>query len=298
MVNTSARPISVDGVRLDTLAWNITKITRATAGRRSGDYEVPNLDGAIPSLNDALEPASFGLEMWLRGTDADGGVPAAGGLDTMRTNLDELLHLFGKRHALLEVRERVSATDERRALCKLADAITPELNAPGSAGVMNVALDIPSGQWEDATATTWSAVASGASATSAPAMVVTSLTGATERVNDAVVVVRGPAAQPRLTDTATGMFVQLDRTLASGEDWRLDSGTWSSKVSTGGGFSDTGADVAGLTNVGGPARGYALPLTPVRASGVRTVSVQITAAGGIANGTTTVSVQARRKYAA
>lgn len=107
MTYTSDRPISVDGVRLDTLAWNITKVNRATAARRTADVVVPGRDGAIPSLNDDLEPASMGLEMFVMGTDADGAVPGGSRRDLFRQNLDELVHLFGKRHALLEVQEKV-----------------------------------------------------------------------------------------------------------------------------------------------------------------------------------------------
>lgn len=106
MTYTSDRPLVVDGVRLDSLAWNIEKINRATAGRRSGDVEVPGRDGVIPSLNDSLEPSMMGLEMFIQGTDSDGTVPPEGKRDRFWANLDELVHLFGKRHALLEVIEQ------------------------------------------------------------------------------------------------------------------------------------------------------------------------------------------------
>jgi hypothetical protein len=103
---TSDQPILIDGVRLDTLAWNIAKINRSTAGRRSADVAVPGMDGVVPSLNDDLEPATFGLDMFVRGTDADGAVPTGGSRAAFWANLDELVHLFGKRHGLIEVREQ------------------------------------------------------------------------------------------------------------------------------------------------------------------------------------------------
>ncbi len=311
MVNTSNRPISVDGVRLDTLAWNITKITRATAGRRSGDYEVPNLDGAIPSLHDPLEPASFGLELWLRGTDADGAVPSAGQLDTMRANLDELLHLFGKRHRFLDLREQVSATEERRAWAKLDDSISPELNAPGSAGVMNVSFTLPFGVWESPLERDWTAApASGAVSE------VTTLDGSTERITDAVFLVRGPVTTPRITDPSSGMYVQLDAALADGQAWLLDSRTWTSRYGSttlpalgasygldtyglgiygGAPGQPNGTDASGLVTIGGPGRAYPLPLTPVRRFGRRVPLVTISSASGNAP---SVTIRSRRKYAA
>lgn len=296
MVNTSARPISVDGVRLDTLAWNVEKISRATAGRRSGDYDIPGVDGVVPSLNDALEPASFGLDMWLRGTDADGLVPAAGSMTTLRQNLDELLHLFGQRHKLLDLREQVDAIGtQRRTWAKVADSIAPDIDAPGSSGRFTVALTIPSGQWEDVAAIQWSALAPVVAAE------VTGLQGSTERINDAVVLVLGPATNPRVTDPATGMWVELQQALPGGQVWRFNSATWASRQGAGLTFDSldtTGTDLAGVTTSGGPSRPYGLPLTPARDTGARRVRVTLSAASGIVNGTTQVTVSARRKYGA
>ena len=294
MANTSIRPVSVDGVRLDTLAWNIEKINRATAARRSGDYSIPNLDGSIPSLNDPLEPTTYGLEMWLRGTDADGAVPVAGSLDTLRANLDELLHLFGQRHKLLDLREKVSDTEERRAWAKVTDSIQPDLNTPGSAGRFTVSLVIPAGVWEDVDATDQTI--------SAPvtAAELTGLTGSTERVNDGIFLVQGPATSPRITDPATGMYVELGVALTSTQFWRFNSATWSSRYGAGlglGSADTTGTDGSAVTAVGGPSRAYGLPLTPVRDTGARRVRVTLTAAAGIVAGTTKLSTRTRRKYA-
>lgn len=294
MAFTSARPVSVDGVRLDTLAWNIEKIERATASRRSQDYDVPGLDGVIASLNDSLESASYGLQMWLRGTDEDGAVPSSGGLTTLRENLDVLLHLFGQRHKLLDLREVVDGQGgERRAWAKVTDSIPPELEA-GAVGRFAVAFTIPTGMWED--------VNSRDATLTAPitGVEVATLTGATERINDAVFLVKGPVTAPRIMDPATGMWVELGRSLTSSELWRFNSNTWASRVATGlglGSADTTGTDVAGLTNIGGPSRGYGLPLTPIRDTGARRVRVTLTGSG-ITNGTTQLSLRTRRKYAA
>lgn len=296
MVNTSTRPITVDGVRLDTLAWNISKITRQVAGRRAADYEVPGLDGVVASLNDPLDPITFGLEVFVMGTDADGAVPPAGRADTFRANLDELVHLFGKRHALLDLRETVATGTERQAMAKVVDAISPDVNLPGSAGSFTVGLVIPSGMWQDAATQDWVSAAP----VSGVAQEVTTLQGSTERVTDAVVLVQGPVTNPRLSDPVTGAYVQLNRALSGTEFWRVNVATWASRYGTGlglGSADTTGTDAQPLTQYGGTRNQvHFLPLVPARDAGARRVKVALTGTGMTA--ATRVSIRGRRKYAA
>lgn len=297
MANTSDRPITVDGVRLDTLAWNVEKVTRATAARRSANVQVPGVDGVIPSLNDPLEPALFGLDMWLRGTDLDGVTPAGGSRTTFRQNLDELLHLFGKRHALLEVREQVDGIGtERRTLAKVVDTIAPDVSEHGGTGRFSVSLELPYGVWEDVAASDWNSgqVASGT------AVEVTTLQGATERVADAVVLVTGPVTNPRVTDPVSGAWVQLNQALTGTQFWRVNMATWSSRFGTGltfGSADTTGTDGAGSTQFGGTRnQAVFLPLTPARDTGARRVKVALSGTG--ITTATRIGVRARRKYAA
>lgn len=295
MVNTSDRPIAVDGVRLDTLAWNITKINRAMAARRSADVEVPGLDGNLPSLNDNLEPLVFGLEMFVMGTDAAGAVPAAGRRDQFRANLDELVHLFGTRHRLLEVTEQVTATQSRRALAKVVDSITPDVSENGANGQFTVSLQVPAGVWEDTATSDWTSAA----IVSGVAQEVTTLQGATERISDAVILVQGPIANPKITDPATGAYVQLTATLAANQFWRVNVGTWATRTGTGlglGSADTTGTDAQAITTYGGtPNQSAFLPLVPARDTGQRRVKVTLT--GTATSAATSLSVRARRKYA-
>lgn len=294
MTYTSDRPITVDGVRLDTLAWNITKINRAMAARRDRSTTLPGRDGAVPSLDDDLEPVNLGLEMFVMGTDADGLVPVAGRRDTLRNNLDELVHLFGKRHALLDLRETVANGVERRAWAKVQDSITPDISTIGGSGEFTVSLVLPYGVWEDPVAATWTQAAP---VTAAP---VVTLQGATERIQDAIFAVKGPATNPRITDVATGSWVQLNAALTAAETWRVNALTWATRKGTTVTVdsSDTeGADQTAVTVTGGPQRGSALVLTPVRDTGARRVGVTLTATAGVVNGTTALSVKAARKYA-
>jgi hypothetical protein len=296
MTTTSDRPYTVDGVRLDTLAWNITKINRSTAARRSGNQLLPGVDGLVPSLNDNLEPLTLGLEMFVMGTDADGAVPVAGKRDTMRANLDELTHLFGKRHALLDVQEKVSATDTRRMWAKVQDAIAPDVNLVGSSGLFTVGLFIPYGVAEDVATADWTGTAGAASGTTQE---VTTLRGASERTTDTIVLVKGPVTNPRVTDPNTGAYVQLNQALSSTQFWRFNVATWATRYGTGlglGSADTTGTDGTSTTVFGGTRNQAAfLPIVPIRSGGLR-IS-QLALSGTAFTGATQLSARTRRKYA-
>lgn len=300
MTYTSDRPLSVDGVRLDTLAWNIEAIQRATAGRRSSDLEVPGLDGVRPSLNDPLNAATMGLSMFVRGTDADGLVPGGSNARTQfMRNLDELVHLFGKRHALLDVQQTQGDGTVRRAWAKVTDTIAPEVNTPGSAARFSVGMSLPYGVWEDVDTSDWT---SGA-LTANTSVEVTALAGATERILDAVLLVKGPITNPRITDPATGAWVQLNQALVSTSYWRVNIGTWASRYGSGlglGSADTTGTNGQASTTYGGTRRQTVfLPLVPTRSGGSRKVFLQVSSGGGATaiDAAARLSVRARRKYA-
>lgn len=297
MTNTSDRPIAIDGVRLDTLAWNISKINRATAGRRTADVPVPGIDGVVASLNDNLEAMNFGLEMFVRGTDANGAVPGAGQRDTMRANLDELIHLFGKRHGLLQITEQVNATETRQAWAKVTDQIEPDLNVSGAAGTFTVGLSVSAGVWEDTATQDWTGTLGAASGT---VQEITTLANATERCSDTILLVTGPANNPRITDQATGAYVQLNQSLSGTQFWRVNVGTWASRYGSGlglGSADTTGTDGTATTVFGGTRNQAAfLPLVPIRDTGSRRVKVALSGTGGF-TGATRLSARTRRKFA-
>lgn len=295
MTFTSNRPLAIDGVRLDTLAWNIEMIQRTVAGRRGADLEVPGLDGARPSLNDPLSPAMLGLGMFVRGTDADGVVPGPGAAATFQANLDELVHLFGKRHALLDVQQTQADGSIRRAWAKVLDTITPEVNTPGSAARFSVGLSIPAGVWEDVNTTDWTSgqITSGQTVEAVP------LRGGTERIQDAILLVQGPITNPRITDPATGAYVQLNQALSSTAYWRVNVGTWSTRYGAGlglGSADTTGTNGHASTVYGGTRRQTAfLPIVPERVAGVR--AYRLALSGTAITTATRLSVRARRKFA-
>lgn len=167
MTFVSDHPITVDGVRLDTLAYGIEGAALTIGGLRSGDQILAGVDGAVASLEDAREPSIYALSMFVNGCDEDGLVPAdRSKWGLLRQNLDMLLHLFARTDALLDVRE-VIYTDpvtpdveaaleapQRQAFAKVSDTLAPDL-APGAVARFTVALNFPDVYWQDPAPLTW-----------------------------------------------------------------------------------------------------------------------------------------------
>lgn len=115
---TNQRPLSVDGTRLDTLAYNIETIDgrRQLPGVRANDVVVPGRHGEVPSIYDDFEPGRIVLRMWVRSTDVDGNpVPGANPKDTLQHNLDRLFAIFRPRNRLLTVTQQTGASTIARS---------------------------------------------------------------------------------------------------------------------------------------------------------------------------------------
>jgi hypothetical protein len=128
---TNQRPLSVDGTRLDTLAYNIETIDgrRQLPGVRANDVVVPGRHGEVPSIYDDFEPGRIVLRMWIRSTDVDGNnVPGANPKDTLQRNLDRLFALFRPRNRLLTVTQQVGASTEKRS----SYLLNPRLDKSGA----------------------------------------------------------------------------------------------------------------------------------------------------------------------
>lgn len=235
MTYTTSHPISVDGVRLDTLAWGIEAATYSTGGLRTGDVELPGVDGVLPSMYDAREPGMLSLSMFVKGTDEDGLVPYGDSVQMLRRNLDALLRLFGQTARLLDVREVINADapdgdGTRQALAKVQDAIAPTLE-PGQVARFTVNLAIPSAYWRSVEPVEWrrGGTAHGP-LDSGAAYTIVDLDGTTAPITDAILVLTGPAVNPRITDLASGQYVELQGTLTAGEAWRINVSTWETRT--------------------------------------------------------------------
>lgn len=296
MAYMTNHPVSVDGVRLDTLAWGIEAQTYSTGALRSGDLTLPGLDGVLPSMGDARAEAYLTLGMFIRGTDDDGLVPAGSdAVETLRRNLDTLLALFGQTHRLIDVREVIDAgapgtSGTRQALGKVTDAMAPEIEV-GQVARLTVVVTIPSGYWRDVDTQDWVQVV-----TPGAEYVVPTLTGTTGPVTDGVLVLTGPLNDAAIVDVATGHKVRLPGALPAGQTWRINSATWETRTGPTlalGSADTTGTSRAAETETVG-LYPYLMPLRPAVVGGVPQVRVKVEGTG--ATSATVLRTRTRKAY--
>lgn len=293
MVNTSAYPMTVDGVRLDTLAHNIEVF--------SGRLGMPAVRGenrVLPGRHGRkwrakqFDEASKVLSMWVNGCDADGAIPGgSNAYREFRKNLDALNTLFGTRHRLLDIKQMQlgETATERQILAEVQQVIDPEVFG-FIAAKFSVELRVPAAFWQDTADITYTSAANLASGV---ILSLAGFAGATAPMGDLIYLVKGPANAPKLIDYATAHYVQLATNLADGTNWRINAGTWES--STGVGLtltSGTATSVVGSTVASGIHLPEYMVLTP---NGVVAPQLQLVTGGG--NGANTqVQVMGRRKY--
>lgn len=289
MVNTSTHPITVDGVRLDTLAWNIKVKSGMDLGTsaRGSNSVVPGVDGELWSPNKRDNAGRVALKMWVNGTDADGAPPAGG--DTYqqyRLNLDQLRVLFGKRHALLDVRQTLGGTiGTRQALCEVVQSIDPDVNRQGY-GEFDVVLSIVGAFWQDTADQNYDLNPATTGVKS-----VTQFAGATAPMRDLQIVFDGPWTSPTITDTLTG-HVLSGPTLAAGTQWMVDTTAHTSRTGTGIAFTTGGTQALTNTTRSGAHTPGLFALSPAAGAG----TPQITLGGSGLTAASRIRIRGRRKY--
>lgn len=257
MVNTSKWPVKVDGVRLDSLAWNIeTRTGRdAEAGLAGENIDTGQRDGVIWTPHKKSNAGRLVLKMWVGGTDADGAVPLDGDDYWKYTqNLDALKRMFGVTHRLLDVRLQMDAAGAhiRQALCEKTAQINPEMYAsyPYTAQFA-VELTIPGSFLQDVADSNYDSqtlLPGGVPAnTDLP---LPGLSAATAPMRNIYMVLDGPATNPKLIDR-NGHWIRYNGIVGTGSQWVVNTATYSSKVGVGIAFTDTGTDVYTATEFAG-----------------------------------------------
>lgn len=270
---------TVDGVALNTTArmLELPEGVDTTAGLRGDNLTVPGRHGRVwrPKRYDE---ANRVLRMWATGNDEA----------TLEANLDALIAMFTVRHRLLDVRRTRADGVTRQMFAEAVDVLDPRilLAYPYNGYLeLNVALRTPGAFWQDVATSDFT---SPAGLTLPSTVAVTTLAGGTAPIDDAVIVVRGPIANPTVTDVS-GASVTLAGTLANGTDWQVDSSAWTSKTGAALGFGAGGTDALAATT---HTDARMLPITPAGAS-----SPQLTLSGtGGVGAATALLVRGRRKF--
>ena len=292
MTTTSAIPLTIDGVRLDTLAWNIETLEgRLTfPSTRAERPVIPGDDGAVFIPNQSFDEGVQTLSMWVRGCDVDGAIPGgSSAMQEFRTNLLKLTRIFGIKHRMLDVRQTWPA-GVIQYYASVDDTFDFSGNALNKSAKFAVVLKIPDVFGQDVNTTDYS---SATNLTTGTTLTLTALDGGSAPVRDAIIVVNGPATNPRLTNPETGEWVQLNATIASGTNWRFNCATWETR--TGAGLTVSSSDTTGTSRVAETAYGSGgarfMTLTPRDAG-----PPQLTLTGTGLGTNTQVLIRARRKF--
>jgi hypothetical protein len=145
-------PVTVGGVSLDSLVWNVT--TRSdrvsTAGRRGQNIERAGLDGRSWWPGKPLDELEFDLKMWIQGSDPFGELPTVPlARRKVAARYDRLLRVMAQQVGLVEI---VDTEAQRRCFGEVAGAVSPDIMAGGNRAEVKFPVTVPAGCWEDVTA--------------------------------------------------------------------------------------------------------------------------------------------------
>jgi hypothetical protein len=297
MVNTSTNPLTVvkngTEVRLDTMAFNISTKSGIVgmAAAKGNSASVPGRHGSLYKRGRRRDEGRVILSMWANDTDVD-GVLGTDRYKTWRTNMDKLLQIFDTTHGQVELREYLdpaAPTVYRRATCEVRAAIDPEVLGR-TFGQFKVECIINAVFWESYDVTTFT------SPTSAAAIATHNMTNfldMTAPIEDAVISVDGPIANPIITDPLSGHNISFAGTIANGTQWRIDSGLFETATGVGINFTPgSGSSATLLTTAKGSYAPRLFGTTPE----LQGTAPRITLAGTGTGAATRLRVQARRKF--
>lgn len=209
---------------------------------QQGWFDVPELRGSnslvLGQHGERWRPKKRGvgripLTVGIHGCDEDWQVPAEGSAQRalFESNLEGFLRTVAYCHRQIDV-ERVhpmvnGSTPRRRALCEVANAITPQM-AGYTYGRVGLELIVPGAFWSDVDSTSYRLPYDPAGADE-QALEVVSLQGQTGYCADAVVTVVGPCSSVSIRDEGTGLGFAYGA-LAAGEILVVDSEQFTAEV--------------------------------------------------------------------
>lgn len=188
--------------------------------KRGENLVVPGSHGELHIPAKKHNPANVVLQLWVRGVNPDGTIPADG--DARRVfvgNLRALVAMFTVDEQVI-LRHTLSDGSAREIVGEVTDTIEPDITGWGrwSLGQFAVALTCAHPFWADVDEVT-STVDAGSPAA------LTEFEGATAPMEDLLIEL-GPQSNPRLEQPSTGIFVKVNRVIEAGQTITVDTSTW------------------------------------------------------------------------
>ena len=219
MTAITPRTIIIDGTRLDTYAFAITSRTGwdSLPGLTGENIRVPGRDGEVWSAKD-YAPGLMSLDLFVQGTNSAGAIPGGStAAKTFRANMDALLAIFGKRSGLIAVEKEMEDGTIRRNNAEVTAVVTPDYYGEDSVATLKVLLTLPNPIWSATSSTT-----------STGTGLLTSFTGITAPITDAIITVTGTTSGTTITDVVSGAWIKYVGALTG--TWVINCSTFSSLI--------------------------------------------------------------------
>jgi len=248
MTATTAETVTVDGLVLNTLAYNIS--TRAgrytTPDVRTKNIELPGRHGTLTVRSKRFQQGVIVLSMWVRGANSDGFMPTSDLQSRIfQQNLDLLMQVFTRKSGLLDVRQTLPDGSVRQCFAEVLAAIDPQSKSTRPMAAFSVALTIPAAFWQDLNPITYTSTAG---LTSSQTLTLSPFIGATAPMDDLVWTIAGAATNPKIQALESGSplsvdtWMQYNNTIPDFKSLTVDCSSWG--VSGVAGFSPSTADVS------------------------------------------------------
>ena len=229
---TTDEVIVVNGLCLNTMAWNVTSKTgRFTVPvSRGEDITVPSATGRTFVPNKPLDAGLFTLSMFVLGCLPDGTIPPDNQSEFVK-NFEQILRQCFNPHAPLTIynwKPNGSVRMAKGTLIGADNAIDPTMYMGGARGEMVLPFEILSGVWSDFFTTSIQGTPS--ASWSNQTLSLTPLADGTAYIEDAVITVTGPITNPVVSNSVTNTSVTLTGSVPAGQTWTIDCGAWTSVV--------------------------------------------------------------------
>lgn len=220
------RNLSVNGVSIQTLAWNVTQrgARWRVPGRRGDNQPLPGLHGTNYLAGKTYDENTLVLNMWVIGANPDGSMPSS--LNRVRQveqHADMLTALFSSETQLVLTQTRPDGDRVLTGEVKSAIDFTTMAGATRAEFSVEIVAADPFWYSPETTSQTAQALTSGFYSMSAFA-------DCTAPINKGTYTLSGPIQSPTLLNPTTGQFLSLADSVAAGEQWVVDNQQWSSRV--------------------------------------------------------------------